>query len=340
MKKRSRSDNINVLILSAGRRVELISCFKRAKERLGIKGNIIAADASELAPALYFADINEVVPRISDSDGYIRAIVDICRNFKVSLVVPTIDTELILLSERRAEIEETGAKVLISEEKVTKICRDKTNTQIFLEEHGFLVPHMLSKEELSNPGSLQYPLFIKPKDGSSSINAFQVHNEEELEVYLKLIDNPMVQEYIEGTEFTIDAFLDFASRLITVVPRVRIATRSGEIAKGVIKKDRAIMDEVSRLMAALKPIGHITVQCKKTKKGIEFIEINPRFGGGAPMSIMAGADSCENLYRLLLGEELSYNERFRENLTFLRFDQSIMLNEEMKREYEYEGSYF
>ena len=180
--------NLSVLILSAGRRVELISCFKRAKERLKIKGTIVAADASELAPALYFADINEIVPRISDSDGYISAIKSICRNFNISLVVPTIDTELLLLSERRDEIEETGAKVLISDEKVTKICRDKKNTQEFLEENGFLVPHMLTKKELSDPGKLTYPLFIKPRDGSSSINAFQVHNEGELELYLKLID--------------------------------------------------------------------------------------------------------------------------------------------------------
>ena len=149
-----------------------------------------------------------------------------------------------------------------------------------------------------------------------------------------------MQEYIEGTEYTIDAFLDFESNLITAVPRVRIATRSGEIAKGIIKKDREIIEDIRRLMDKLKPIGHITVQCKKTKRGIEYIEINPRFGGGAPMSIMAGADSCENLYRLLRGEKLKYNEKYRENLTFLRFDQSIMLNEEMKREYEYEGSYF
>ena len=331
---------INVLILSAGRRVELINCFKRAKERLKIKGSIVAADASELAPALYFADINEIVPRISDNDGYIKAIVNICRNFNISLIVPTIDTELLLLSERKAEIEETGAKVLISDERVTKICRDKKNTQEFLEQNGFLVPHMLGEEELKKPEKLTYPLFIKPRDGSSSINAFQVHNAEELGMYLKLIENPIVQEYIEGTEYTIDAFLDFESNLITAVPRVRIATRSGEIAKGVIKKDREIIEDIRKLMDKLRPIGHITVQCKKTKRGIEYIEINPRFGGGAPMSIMAGADSCENLYRLLRGEKLKYTEKYRENLTFLRFDQSIMLNEEMKREYEYEGSYF
>ena len=55
---------INVLILSAGRRVELVNCFKAARDRLGIEGKVVAADCSELAPALYFADVKKIVPRI------------------------------------------------------------------------------------------------------------------------------------------------------------------------------------------------------------------------------------------------------------------------------------
>ena len=87
------------------------------------------------------------------------------------------------------------------------------------------------------------------------------------------------------------------------------------------------MDEVQRLMEALKPIGHIIVQVMKTSKGVEFIEINPRFGGGAPISIQSGADSCENLFRILMGEQLTYNENYRDDITFIRFDNSICLDE-------------
>ena len=47
---------INVLILSAGRRVELINCFKEARDNLRIKGKVIAADLSDTAPAIYHAD--------------------------------------------------------------------------------------------------------------------------------------------------------------------------------------------------------------------------------------------------------------------------------------------
>lgn len=327
----------NILILSAGRRVELVNCFKRAKERLGIEGAIVAADCSDLAPALYFADQRAIVPRISEGMEYVDAIIDICNREEICLIVPTIDTELMLLSENKAYIEKnTKAKLLVSDIDVIKVCRDKTNTQRFLEEHGFKVPRMLTEEEI-NTGNVDFPLFIKPLDGSSSMNAFKVRNEKELFAYLKLIDKPIVQEFMEGVEYTIDAFLDFDSTIITMVPRIRIATRSGEIAKGKIVRDEEITADVRRLLTELKPIGHITVQCMKTKRGVEYIEINPRFGGGAPMSIMAGADSCENLYRLVRGEKLSYTDDYRENVTFLRFDSSIMLDENLKREDAYEG---
>ena len=91
-----------------------------------------------------------------------------------------------------------------------------------------------------------------------------------------------------------------------------------------------LTDDVRKLLSVLGAIGHITVQCRKTKRGVEYIENNPRFGGGAPMSIMAGADSCEKLYRLLMGEELSYDDNYRDDVTFLRFDASIMLDENLK----------
>ena len=321
-------DSVNVLILSAGRRVELVNCFINARKRLGVPGNVIAVDCSQTAPALYFADKYHLVPRI-DSGKYVEAVIDVCNEEEVSLIVPTIDTELLLLSRNRELIErKTKAKLLVSDYSVVDVCRNKLNTQRFMEEHGFLVPHLYTKEEISN-GNLKYPVFIKPVDGSSSIDTFKVENEKELEAVLTLVDEPMVQDYMDGEEYTIDVFLDFESNIITVVPRIRMATRSGEIAKGRIVKDIDIIKDVTRLMNELKPVGHITVQCRKTSKGIEYIEINPRFGGGAPMSIMAGADSCENLYRLLRGEVLSYNDEFRENVTFLRFDSCIMLNEDM-----------
>lgn len=320
----------NILLLSIGRRVELVECFRSAAKRLGIKSVIVGGDCQDTAPALYFVDKAYILPKIS-SPNYIDSIINASNQNNVSLIIPTIDTELLLLSKYKDKIErQTNAKVLISSERVIKICRDKIKTQRFLETHGFKVPHMYTNDELNSPKSLNYPLFIKPKDGSSSVNAFKVNNADELEMYRKLIKNPIIQDFIEGEEFTVDAFLDFNSNIITIVPRLRIATRNGEISKGRIVKEREIINEVKRLLTVLRPIGQVTIQCIKTMGGIDLIEINPRFGGGAPMSIQAGADSCKNLYLLLMGKKLEYNEEYRENLLFLRFDSSICLNENMK----------
>ena len=319
----------NILILSAGRRVELIKCFKNAANILNINSKIVAADLMNNAPALYFADKKYQIPRIGSED-YISSIIDICNKEKIDLIVPTIDTELLILSQKKDVIEKnTNAKVLVSNENVIKICRNKINTQLFFEQNNFGVPIQIKEEDIKNE-NVQFPVFIKPLNGSSSINTFKVNNIEELRFFYNYVKEPIVQEFMEGEEYTVDCFLDFDSNIITIVPRKRIATRSGEIIKGKILKDREIINDIKRVLETLKPIGQITIQCMKTKEGIKYIEINPRFGGGAPMSIKAGANSCENLYKILNGETLSYNENYRDNISFFRFDDAIMVNENME----------
>lgn len=318
---------INVLILSAGRRVELVNCFKEARDKLGIIGNVVAVDLSSTAPALYHADKYHLICEILD-DKYIDEIIDICNKEEINLIVPTIDTELYKLSKHKEKIQsETNAKVLVSDIDVIEICRDKYKTQLFFENNGFKIPRLITEEMISNI-EYEFPLFIKPLNGSSSINTFKVTNENELEFFLNYVPNPLVQEFIEGEEYTIDAFIDFEHNPITITPRQRLATRSGEVLKGVVKKDREIIQEVKNVIAVLKPIGHITLQCMKTKKGIEFIEINPRFGGGVPISIKAGANSPENLYKLLMGKILKYNEDYEDSLFASRHDNAVYLNAE------------
>ncbi len=323
-------DSINVLILSAGRRVELIECFRNAAAKEKIQSKIIAVDISNTAPAIYFADKHYIIPKIND-DKYIQTIIDICNKENIKIIIPTIDTELLILSENKAIIEKsTKAKVLVSSPDVISTCRNKINTQKFFEKNGFGIPKLITEREIENE-EVKFPVFIKPIDGSSSINAFKVNNMKELKFFKEYINKPMVQELIEGEEYTVDVFCDFQCNIVTIVPRRRIAIRSGEIIKGKIVKDRQIIENVKKVINILKPIGQVTIQCMKDKEGIKYIEINPRFGGGAPMSIKAGADSCQKIYKLLKGEKLEYTEDYKENIFFLRFDSSIMLDSEMKK---------
>ncbi len=321
--------NYNVMILSVGRRVELVKRFKRAANELNINSKIIGVDITELAPALYFCDEKEIIPKISD-DNYIDSLIMICKKYDIKLIVPTIDTELLKISENVGKFNEIGVKVNISSVDVIKICRNKKNTSKWLEKNGISAPKMITATDLKNK-NYSFPLFIKPLDGSSSINAFRINNKKELNFFKEYVPNPIIQEMVFGSEYTVDVFCDFDSKPITIVPRKRLAIRSGEILKGIIDKDRTIINAIKNLVLKLKPFGHITVQCIKNDDGIvNILEINPRFGGGAPMSIDAGADSPKNLYRILMGENLQYNEDYKDKLYFSRFDDAIMIDKNEK----------
>ena len=321
--------NYNVMILSVGRRVELVKRFKRAAKELKIKSKIIGVDINNLAPALYFCDEKVLIPSINKKN-YIDSLIDICKKYDIKLIIPTIDTELLKISENIELFESIGVKVNISSNEVIQICRNKKNTQKWLEENNLCVPRMITDEDLKNK-NYEFPLFIKPLDGSSSINAFKIENQKELDFFKEYVPNPIIQEMVYGIEYTIDVFCDFKSNPITIVPRQRIAVRSGEILKGIIDKDRVIISEIKKIVNLLKPVGHITIQCIKSHDNkVNILEINPRFGGGAPMSIDAGADSPKNLYRILMGEKLEYNENYKDKLYFSRFDDAIMIEQNEK----------
>lgn len=318
----------NVLITSCGRRVELVKEFVKARNNLGVNGNVIAVDISHTAPAIYFADYYELVPRINSAD-YIDSLISVIKKYNINLIIPTIDTELQVLADNKTRIKkETGAIVMVSDPVVIDICNNKIKSAEFFKKNGFAVPKTLTLQDIEDK-NYTFPLFIKPLNGSSSVNAFKVNTERELNFFIDYIDDPIVQECVSGIEYTIDAFIDFNGKLISAVPRQRLQTRGGEILKGVIDMNENIISDITRMIDKLKPIGHITIQGFLGDDNIfRYIEINPRFGGGAPMSIKAGANSCEWLYKIMNGTDIESAEiTVKDRMVFSRFDDCIMIED-------------
>jgi HAD superfamily hydrolase (TIGR01549 family) len=316
-----------ILFTSVGRRVELIQAFDRASKKCGVPVWMIGADLSASAPALRFCDEAVSVCRISDAN-YIPQLLELCKTRHVDLLIPTIDTDLLLLAVNRRRFEEIGTRVFISREEMVRICRDKRFTAAFFHECGLASPEPVDDIAAYHAG---YPCFIKPLDGSSSVDAYRVEDEEQLKAYAEKIGKYIVQPFIQGREYTIDIFCDFEGKPIYITPRERLAVRSGEVLKTQIVQDGTMVAEAKALVQAFQPVGPITVQLIRQKEtDIDyFIEINPRFGGGAPLSIMAGADAAEATLRLLSGEQLTYQEQAaEEGLSFSRFDQCICIREQ------------
>ena len=315
----------HILFTGIGRRIELVQAFRQAALVLDVNLKIYGADMAGTAPALAYCDGVRKVCGMREAQ-YIPQLLEICKKDNIDLLIPTIDTDLLVLSEHRVEFEEIGTRVLISSPDKISICRDKNYTADFFESCGLRAPHTYNDYTKYNEG---FPCFIKPKDGSSSINAFKVNKVEELEIYAQKIGDYIIQPFIEGTEYTIDIFCDFDGNPITIVPRERTQVRAGEVLKTKIEMDPVMIQEGKQLVEGFKPCGPMTAQLIRQKDtGINYyIEINPRFGGGSPLSMRAGARSAEEILHMLLGETVSYREDdINDQAVYSRFDQCVCIN--------------
>ena len=316
---------LNILFTSAGRRVSLIHEFSRAARDLGVDLRIHAADQQPMAPALQIADCSLIAPPVTSTE-YIDELLDYCRKHNIDAVIPLIDPELRPLANARDTFAQNGTRVIISSPKVVHTSVDKIRTNEFLRRHDFLTPRILTDEELLSPS---FPLFIKPKIGSSSLGAHKINTADDLAYYRGLNPESIVQEFAEGVEYTIDVFADFEGRARCAVPRCRHEVRGGEVSKGQAVRHPRMMQESCRLVDILSACrGVITIQCFLTPAGdIVFIEINPRFGGGVPLSIEAGADSPRWIIELLLDREPDIRlDGWTDGLLMLRYDRGLFVH--------------
>lgn len=314
---------MRILFTGVGRRIELLQAFRNAALVLDKKLMIYGADMAGTAPALAYCDYTRKVVAMKDP-SYIQSLLDICLSDHIDLLIPTIDTDLLVLAENKEKFEAIGTRVMISAPDKIRICRDKNNTSQFFVDCGLHAPMPVKDWKEYKSG---FPAFIKPKDGSSSINAFKVENEEELEVYAGQVEDYIVQPFVSGREYTVDIFCDWDGEPINIVPRERLQVRAGEVLKTKICMDPIMIEESKKLCSAFKPCGPMTVQLIRDDEGTDwYIEINPRFGGGAPLSMKAGARSAEAILKLLDGEEVEEQE-IADGAIYSRFDQSVCITE-------------
>ena len=317
--------DFRILLSGAGRRVELVQAFKQSASQLGVSLKVFGVDMRPDAPALAFCDSTRLVCSMHD-ESYIPQLIEICSADDIDLLIPTIDTDLQQLARSKPSFEAIGTRVMISSPEMISKCRDKNVTADFFQSCGLQAPQTVNDvDDYDCP----FPCFIKPKDGSSSIGANRADSADELRAFASQLDDYVVQPFVEGDEYTVDIFCDFEGSPVTIVPRRRLAVRAGEVLKTRIDLDGRIIDECERLVETFRPCGPITVQLIRDKRTGEdyYIEINPRFGGGAPLSMKAGADSAGNVLRLLRGERLSWQiSGIADGAVYSRFDQSVCVD--------------
>jgi len=317
----------SVLFTCIGRRVSLLRAFRRAGRRLKVNLALLGTDTSALSSALQLCDKGFLVKPTGHAD-YIKQLLSIVKANRVKLLVPTVDLDLKVLSQNKARFAALGCRALISTQEVVDICQDKRKTYRFLVKNGFDTPVTMSISSAISKRRLNWPCFLKPWDGYASRGNAVVNNRRELLLFGKRIPNAICQEFAKGTEHTCDVYVGFDMKVRCVVPRKRIEVRAGEVSKGQIVKNHRIMSDSARLVELLGAgPGVITLQLFLTDDGkIKFIEINPRFGGGVPLSIKAGADFPKWILQELFGKRPRIkSDAFKDKLIMLRYDGEVWL---------------
>lgn len=270
---------------------------------------IIGVDSDSFSVGFGFCDKSYTVPKAFDKN-FISRMIDICKIEKPDAIIPSPDEELIVYSKNKAIFEQLGVTLLIPDYENEKICYDKLLTYKFFEENQIPTPKLYNEKII-------YPAIIKPRNGRGGVGVYKVNNSKELEIYKK--ENIIIQEFINGIEYTVDVLADRNGNPISIVPRKRIKVESGICVKGEIIYDKEIIKWVGKIVKKLKLIGMSCIQCIKGQEGFKFIEINSRFGGGSVLSRKADSSIIPNYIKLIQNKKELFKPNKPKNISFLRY---------------------
>ncbi len=316
----------NILITSAGRRVSLVEAFKKELDKIFPGAKVYVADLrTDLSAAAQKVEKAFDICRITDTN-YIDMLFDICIENDIKLVIPTLDTELPVLAKSKKRFDDSGITVMVSDESLIEVSESKVNTQNFFDDLGIEVGRIYAKD------NYKLPVYIKPFNGSRSIDNFIIKKESDFAKNHFTDDRFLFFEYLDHDiyeEYTCDLYYDKHGHLKAAIPRKRIEVRGGEVSKGITKKD-AVLDYINKKLKVLKGArGCITFQFFKNKENddIKGIEINARFGGGYPLSYLAGGNFPKWIIEeYLCNKEIAVFDDWEEDLLMLRYDAEVLVH--------------
>lgn len=317
----------NILFCSAGRRCGLLKDFRKSMNGDGL---LIATDNSPVAPALYFADKQYLVPLIND-DYYFDKIVEICKENDVKAITTLIDPEIEILAEHRDELLSIGVLPLCPAKWTAHLCFNKYEMFKHLQSNGVrTVLTYDSLEDFKNGlenGDISFPVFMKPISGSGSVGIGRADT-------MQVVENRwnsgeftyIIQELMTGGDCDADVYVDCIShKPVSVFSKKKIETRIGGASKTISFKDPKLFEFVKVVCSVLELNGPCDMDFFM-KDGEYFLsEINPRFGGAYLHAYGAGVDFIKLILNNINGIE--NNEQiglYDEDVVMLMYDDVVI----------------
>ncbi len=322
---------MNILILSAGTRNKIIQYFVKTLEG---KGNIIATDCSNVAPAIYDANKYYIVPRMAEV-GYIDIILDICKKEDIRGVLSLIDPELSLLAENEEKFREIGTTVIGSSHDLCEMSLDKYDMYQWLIKHGYKCSRSyINKEQFYidvEYGKISYPVFVKPAKGSASISISKVYNRETIELLYHQQEGLMIQEFLDGQEIGADVYIDMISgEVVSIFTKKKLKMRAGETDKSVSFKDDKLFSLIEKFVKEAGYRGQIDIDIFDLDGEYYISEVNPRFGGGYPHAYECGVDHMKLIMENLNGKvNKKLIGQYKEDIYMMKYNELMIRKDKM-----------
>jgi len=310
-------DTFNVLIPGAGGPAG-INTIKSLRLSL-FKGNIVSTDSNSLSAGFFLSDFYYLIPPYDDK-FFIEKLLKIIKEQNIKVLMPSSGFDIYGYSNNYDLIVEYGAIPIVSRRKVLEICKDKLLSYKFLSNK---FPFAFTCEYYEKIDT--FPLIAKPRFGKGSTNIIKIEDKLDLEYVLSKFKNMIFQEYLPGTEYSVDVLCDLTEKPIMAIPRIRIDTKAGISVKGKIKRDFMIENLCKKTAETLGIKGPCCIQLKESENGeLKIIEINPRFGGGTIFTTLAGANFPAMLLEMVSNNNNLIIPKVSE-ITVLRYFEEIVI---------------
>lgn len=285
-----------------------------------------------------------LVPPISSLE-YIDCILDICNEYSIDVIIPTVTLELEFMAEHKDFFEAHGIKVSISSSESLKISNNKLH---LYEKYQSLMPSTMATTEFSDLLSFHSDLGCDKKlcvklqdhcggngfaiiddEKARDMTFFNRRNEnryvsfDEMEHVMKNLDKPiLVQEYIEGYDYSVSVLADHGN-VIHICGYYGYAMSFGAIEQGEIKMNRSAYDIAELICNDLGLDGNACFDFRITPDGkVYLLEVNPRVNASLPFVTEAGINMLYLRCKRLLGDYSDNSSPIKYGLKMRKYHES------------------
>ena len=261
-------------------------------------------------------------PPATDAPAYLNALRRAAEAYGLTHILPLTDPEVDVLCAEKAAFAARGVTVCVPDAPAARLCRDKLRMAQVLQEAelGRVIPTWTAD---AIPADAPYPLLLKPQRGRSSQAQVIVRTETELHSALTLRDDYIIQPFLAGDIYCVDAVRDRFGNAAAVVRRELLRTSNGLGTTVEVLPLHPLGELAERILARAGFVGAGNLEFICHEGAYSFLEVNPRFSGGVGFSGLAGYDMIANNLRAHDGEPIQPADGVRAMILAQRYEQRV-----------------